>query len=132
MTDGPTSPLETSRDVIVPEKSGGITTVAYEPNPDGSDPSPPLPDVYRGALDAAGVRALFSDISGLSGPAEVRLKAAAEAYAEVGPVTSDRACELLLAGLVRGVQLIYEHDGQTWFDTVLRRGAAFEVVRMAR
>lgn len=95
----------------------------------------PLPDVYRGALDADGVRALFADLGALPGPVEVRLKASAQARAQLGgdagEITLPRAMALLLDGLVMGVQLVYEHDAQTWLDTVLRRGDGFEVVRMA-
>ncbi len=95
-------------------------------------PPEPLPDVYRGAVDVAGVRALFDDLMALPGGVEVRLKAGPEVRAQVGVVAVDRARDLLLDGMVRGVQLVYTHEGQTWFDTVMRRGDGFEVVRMAR
>ncbi len=92
----------------------------------------PLPDVYRGALDAEGVRALFDDLAALPGAVEVRLKAGPELRAQLGPINLGRARDLLLDAMVMAVQLIYTHEGQTWFDTVLRREGAFEVVRMAR
>ena len=90
-----------------------------------------LPDVHRGELDADGVRGLFADIGALPGPVEVRLKAAAERYADTGDIGLQRARDLLLDGLCLGVQLTYRHDGQLWLDTVMRRGEGFIIVRVA-
>ena len=92
----------------------------------------PLPDVDRGALDAEGGRVLFDDLAALPGAVEVRLKAGPELRAQLGPINLGRARDLLIDAMVMAVQLIYTHEGQTWFDTVLRREGAFEVVRMAR
>ena len=137
-----TAPPKTSGLQVVSVPGGGAAATrgeaAAEPrqlarsdaHPDA--PPEPLPDVYRGALDADGVRALFGDLLALPGGVEVRLKAGAEVRAQVGVVTLDRARDLLLDGMVRGVQLVYTHDGQTWFDTVMGRGDGFEVVRMGR
>ena len=120
----------------VPGQAGDANTPAGPTEPrqlaHPDSPPEPLPDVYRGALNVEGVRALFGDLMALPGGVEVRLKAGPEVRAQVGVVALDRAQDLLLDGMVRGVQLVYTHDGQTWFDTVMRRGEGFEVVRMAR
>lgn len=96
--------------------------------PADTEPELELPDLEQGELDEATLRALAGDIRDHAELIEVRVKGAARSR---GQETSlDQGVRDLVQGRVRGLQLVYHFDGQTWMDTVLQAPGGFRVVRM--
>jgi ferredoxin-type protein NapG len=90
-----------------------------------------LPELREAELDEDGLRALFRDLETLTRIEEVRLKQAAGHRAgDAGTAPSD-ALALLLAARVRGVQIRYRYQGESWCDTILRSPRGHRVVRLA-
>jgi ferredoxin-type protein NapG len=92
---------------------------------------PELPQLHEAVLDAAGLRALFSDLALLAHVEEIRLKSAATALARERAPTLEAALDDLLAGRVRGVQIRYRHQDRSWCDTILAAAGGHRVVRLA-
>ncbi len=80
---------------------------------------PPLPDVFRGELDPAGLGRLFSDLAGFATLDEVRVKGPPGRRCMEDTPTLGDALARLLSGDVRGVQVRYTFEGRGWCDTVL-------------
>jgi hypothetical protein len=90
-----------------------------------------LPEVTAALLDAETIDRLFADLAACAEVFEVRVKGAADRHADVAPVVSLVAARaMLLSGAVRGVQLLYLHDGEVWSDTLLRGDDGVRLVRM--
>lgn len=90
-----------------------------------------LPELTEAELDEAGLRALFRDLSAATTIEEIRCKQAPDRRADAAGTSADEALDGLLAGNVRGVQIRYRYDGQTWCDTVLATPRGHRVVRVA-
>ncbi len=99
-----------------------------------SPASPPieLPTLQRATLDASSLRAAAAAIDALASQVEVLVKAAPDRDGEVAGVgvSAERAVELLVAGMLRGVQLRYVHEGVAWIDSLRPDGGDFALVRM--
>ena len=87
-----------------------------------------LPALEEGALDAAGVTALFADYQAHTQVFEVMSKGAARGRARDGGLLE--LLPALLSGELRGLQVRYHYQGVEWWDTILRAPAGFKVVRM--
>lgn len=93
----------------------------------------PLPPVYEALLDAAGLDALFEDLTLLGGSLEVSVKHGPTRYGQGAPcLTLSEARAALARGEVRAVQLRYVHDGKLWCDTLLALPTGTRIVRMER
>lgn len=93
--------------------------------------TPGLPPLHCGVLDLSQVEQLFTDIEVCAGQVEVLPKY--DAQVRVGDsarVTLQQGRELLATGAVRGLQIRYQYDGADWWDTLLRVGDRFRVVRI--
>ncbi len=90
-----------------------------------------LPELYEGELDEAGLRALFRDLAAATQIEDIRCKQRAEQHAEASPLSAQAALEGLLEGRVRGVQVRYRYDGQSWCDTILATTRGHRVARLA-
>ncbi|MGH1342546.1 MAG: hypothetical protein ACRBN8_13380 [Nannocystales bacterium] len=85
-------------------------------------------NVYEGDLDEAQLSALVDDLADCAQIDEVRVKGGATSYSSESPGLAD-AVTALREGRVRGVQILYRHDGKGWCDTLVARGAATRLVR---
>lgn len=93
---------------------------------------PSLPTLHRALLSPAQAQALAAALEALPRPVEVLVKAAAARHGESGgDVGPARAVALLLAGLLRGVQLRYWLDDQAYIDSLRPAEGGVLVVRMA-
>ncbi len=85
-------------------------------------------NVYEGDLDEAKLSALIDDLPACAQVDEVRVKGRARSYSSESPGLAD-AIKALREGRVRGVQIIYRHNGQGWCDTLVGRGPVTRLVR---
>jgi hypothetical protein len=92
----------------------------------------PLPDVHEALLDASTERALLTDIEALTELLGVTLKGAPTEMVTERPLSLAEALGAWRAGLARGMQLRYRHDGVEWWDTLLRTPAGTRLVRIAQ
>ncbi len=90
-----------------------------------------LPELTEADLDEAGLRALFRDLESAARIDEIRCKRAPLEHGEAAPVSSEDALRWLLEGRVRGVQVHYRYEGETWCDTILATPHGHRVVRIA-
>ena len=93
-------------------------------------PEAPLPDLHEGSLDPETLRLLCTEVASHGTAIEVALKGQATARAQGATTSPMEACEALLRGDVRGVQLRYRFEGAEWWDTLLRRPDGFQLVRI--
>lgn len=89
-----------------------------------------LPELLDQIIDEPTLQALVADIEGLTQVSEVLVKGAAQARASGGPLSAGQAVEMLRAGLIRGVQIRYRHEGVEWMDTLMQTPQGTRVVRM--
>lgn len=89
-----------------------------------------LPDLNRAELDWPTVEQLFRDVASLTQVLEVIAKTGARLHAKDNPLTMDDALALLKQRDVMGVQLRYMHDGVQWWDTLMWRDDAIQLVRI--
>ncbi len=106
------------------------STLTSEPT-EPPEPEIVLPDLHEAELDEQGLRALFHDLSSAAEIEGVRVKQAAAERASTGQVTASDALELLLARRVRGVQIRYRYQGESWCDTIMASPHGHRVVRLA-
>jgi Pyruvate/2-oxoacid:ferredoxin oxidoreductase delta subunit len=100
--------------------------------PDDDAPTlPELPELHEAELDEDGLRSLFRDLEALTEIDEVRLKQTAGQSAGTSGAAPADVLELLLAGRVRGVQIRYRYQHESWCDTILRSPGGHRVVRLA-
>lgn len=93
---------------------------------DPEPPPPPLPDLYGGTLDEAGLEALFADLQAIPEviAAQVRVAGRAEG------VALGRAVEMFRGGETPALQVQYRFDGGVWRDTVMRVPGGARLVRI--
>ncbi len=90
-----------------------------------------LPDVQDQVIDLATLRRLFSDIELASELVGVSLKGGArERTSGESGTTLGEALEALASGSARGAQVRYLHQGREWWDTVMRAGEGYRLVRI--
>lgn len=89
-----------------------------------------LPELHDQRIDEATARSLARDVGLLGEQVEVRAKGEERGRARAAPWTPAQAVEALLRGELRGVQLLYRHQGVEWMDTLLRQPAGLRIVRM--
>lgn len=93
--------------------------------------SEPIPELYQGQLDPAGLLAYADDLAALEAAVHVNVKSAERAYVDEAQAWSvGAAFAALSAGSVRAVQLRYVHDAVHWTDTLFRSGDGYRLVRM--
>jgi len=97
----------------------------------GTDPEIELPELSEAELDEVGLRALFRDIALATEIDEIRCKQAPAQRADPSGISADEALEWLLEGRVRGVQVRYRYQGESWCDTILATAGGHRVVRVA-
>lgn len=88
-----------------------------------------LPEVFEAELDADSLAAVLSDIELCTQVLEVRLKRQGTSHADEAPTSLSDAGLALRSGHALGLQVRYEHKGQEWWDTVLRVGDGYKLVR---
>lgn len=87
-----------------------------------------LPELHQSDLDSDALWRLFDEWARFASVIEVRAKG--------GPAMSSSALDLegarsgLGSGSLRGVQVVYTWESETWVDTVLARPGGFRVTRM--
>lgn len=93
-----------------------------------------LPEMVSAALDGGALERLFEDLAYETTVLGVSLKFpdAGPDAPERGEPTLRRARAALLSGEATGAQLRYVHAGVEWWDTVLRTGDAYRVVRVKK
>lgn len=89
-----------------------------------------LPPLQDERIDEATARSLARDVQLLGEQVEVRAKGEERGRARAAPWTPAQAVEALLGGELRGVQLLYRHEGVDWMDTLLRSPSGLRIVRM--
>ena len=89
-----------------------------------------LPDLHAGELDAETLESLFADLRRFADVREVRLKGDAARRADAAPSSLDEALDALRTRRAHGAQIVYEHDGRTWCDTVLAAASGWKLLRM--
>ena len=89
-----------------------------------------LAELQDETIDDGILRRLFEDLEALAEIAEVHVKGAPTRHAQDRGVGLREALDLLLAGRVRGAQVVYEYGGRTWCDTIIRQPAGHRLVRI--
>lgn len=92
----------------------------------------PMPDLYEGELDEAGIDALFEALEGVPGGVEVIVKW------RPGQAVPPQRARLDLAAArsivarrqARAVQLRYRFEGEDWWDTLMLGPERVRVVRV--
>jgi hypothetical protein len=93
-----------------------------------------LPALQQAPLDAATVAALFRDLAACTRIVSVtprRAGAAPRADAQPTTITLGAAQAGLADGTIRGVQIRYFYDHQTWCDTLMARPDGIRLVRIS-
>lgn len=93
-------------------------------------PEEPLPPLYEGLLDEAGVEALLNDLGALAELREARLKGAPTELCAADSLSFAEAARAWRGGSARALQLRYRYAGREWSDTLLRTPAGTRVVRI--
>lgn len=99
-----------------------------------SDAPPDAPvelvELQDETIDDGIVRRLFEDLDALAEIHVVHVKGASCARAQDRPVELREALELLLAGRIRGAQVLYEYDGRSWCDTIICKRDGHRLIRI--
>lgn len=90
-----------------------------------------LPELRETELDADGLRALFRDLVAATEIEGIRCKQAPDQRADAAGISPEEALAWLLEGRVRGVQVRYRYEGESWCDTILATPGGHRVVRVA-
>jgi hypothetical protein len=89
-----------------------------------------LPELNQAVLDAPTVDALFEDIHRCAQLIEVIVKHSTRSYASEGSFTAQQARQMLEDGSASSVQIRYFFEDAQWWDTLIRTGDGFRVVRI--
>lgn len=92
-----------------------------------------LPELQQSVLDPETLAQLFHDLETLTEILEVIPKALAEGYVPAESALGlEEGRQMLLAGVVRGLQIRYQYQGSQWWDTLLPDAATggFRIVRI--
>jgi hypothetical protein len=91
---------------------------------------PPVPLMVEGTLDATGLRQLFADLSTAATVREVREKGGPTEYTSGNELPLAAACDRLLSGAARAIQLRYHFDGHDWTDTIFALPTGYRTIRV--
>ncbi|MBT9556288.1 MAG: hypothetical protein IV100_09680 [Myxococcales bacterium] len=94
----------------------------------------PLPPLYQGTLDAAGVAALLRDLAACASLVELRVRSRSGRPSDSLTPSIENLTSALADGTTSAVQVAYRYDDKVWVDTLLTSGAppgGVRVVRMA-
>ena len=94
------------------------------------DDTPPLPPLHHALLDDTTLAALFSDVAGCTQLIEVVIKYAHHVQTPDGQATLADAQQKLADGTAVGAQLRYIHQGDQWWDTLVRTPQGMKLVRI--
>jgi hypothetical protein len=94
-----------------------------------------LDEMVAAELDSAAVERLFEDLA-----FETTVLGVALRFGDGDPSAKERPSEpnlrqartAILSGEATGAQLRYVHQGVEWWDTVMRTGSSFRVVRVKK
>jgi hypothetical protein len=92
--------------------------------------APALPPLYDTLLDRDGVCAVVADIEACAELLGVSLKRGARGHGSDEALSLQEALAQLFSGRALGVQVRYRHQGKQWWDTLLRVGEAYRLVRV--
>jgi hypothetical protein len=95
-----------------------------------SEPPLALPPVHVAVLDRDGLLALISDVEAVGTLLGLTIKRGARAHGDDRAPPLHEAVQALLDGSASGLQLRYLHEGRQWWDTIMRMGDGFRVVRI--
>ena len=94
--------------------------------PEGTE----LPELCEGELDPKLLAALVDDLTRLTHIHEILLKGGELSLAERSHLNLESAIQHLQEGRLRGVQVRYSWNGESWMDTLLRSPKGIRLVRM--
>jgi hypothetical protein len=109
-------------------KTDKMESVAEPVNHGGVDLST-LPPMHEALLDKKEVAALFSDLEQHAGAVQLIVRGAAGNKPDQS-AHLDLACEQLLSGKVRKLQVRYQWQNAKWIDTLEQRPDGFRLVRI--
>jgi len=99
-------------------------------NDPGHEPPVELAELQDETIDDAILQRLFEDLDALAEIHAVHVKGAPRRRAQEQPVELREAFELLRAGRIRGAQVLYEYDGRSWCDTIIRQRDGHRLTRI--
>lgn len=89
-----------------------------------------LPEVFADDLSADRLGEVIRDIELCAEVLDVRLKRRASERADDEALSLRDAMQLLVEGDALGLQVRYVHGGAEWWDTVLRAGGGYRLIRV--
>jgi len=96
----------------------------------GEQQSPDLPSMQDALLDEQTLAALVRDLNECATVTEVLIKGSAPADTAAHSVQLDDAVLRLVNGTVRGVQVRYTFEGESWCDTLMQTPQGIRLVRV--
>lgn len=96
------------------------------------DPDNKLPELHEAQLDKEQLLDLFSDLELVATVLEVRTKSSSGAHSAVLKQSLGELANELWANEIAAIQVVYTHQGHTWFDTLMRNARGVRVVRMRK
>lgn len=90
----------------------------------------PFPPVFEGRLDDAEFQAFLRDLEVCATVREVRVRGERPNPLRDETFALRDAAEQFQNGAARGMRIRYEHEGQTWCDTLTRGPDGIRVVRI--
>jgi len=95
-----------------------------------SDDTPLLAALHEGIIDRKRLQAVLEDISAHTEILVVLTKGSTTSRSGESSWTLDQAEAALVAAEVRGIQVRYQWQNQEWWDTIIRHGEHFRLVRV--
>jgi MauM/NapG family ferredoxin protein len=89
-----------------------------------------LPELQDEIVDDEVIGRLFDDLAALGQIIEINEMGGARAHSEGVGLDLEIAKRRFLAGDVRGVQIVYRHQDETWCDTLMRVPSGTRILRM--
>ncbi len=86
-------------------------------------------EVFEGTLDGPDLTRVLRDIELCADVIEVRVKGGPQDYADANDCSFAQGSALLRDGRAVGLQIRYRHDGTEWWDTILRGGGGYRLIR---
>ncbi|MCE9532252.1 MAG: hypothetical protein K8T89_14200 [Planctomycetes bacterium] len=90
---------------------------------------PPVPLLVEGAVDAAALQQLFTELATAAQFLGAKEKNGPTSLTGADELTLDMALARLLSGAARAIQIRYRFDGREWTDTIIAIPSGFRVVR---
>jgi hypothetical protein len=89
-----------------------------------------LPPTQQAVLDAATVECLFRDIGACTEVLSLSLRCRGQRRGGEFTGTLDDARGAFVDGTAQGIQIRYRHQGEEWWDTLMRISGEVRLVRM--